>query len=545
MHEEGNLRQFIELFAGCGGMSLGLQSKNFDLVLANELSPMAAETFAFNHLDIDLTKTTTSGSNKVSWLSSHHSVDNLSNRLRENPYDTPPADANGYSDINEQDIISGRQLVVGSIIRLNDFLEQKLFANPLLREKLTVDLVSGGPPCQSFSLAGLRQKDNHRNRLPWEFARFVGLVRPKIALLENVSGILRAFKEEGEEFHAWLEVSKAFASIGYAPICIHANAKYVGVPQNRPRFIMLALRRDVLEKLLRTPMNNSEKKALELALESLSPSFNWNDMKYWDVANSTDEDFFLGELFKAFYTHRTSVDWVSTQEALQDLEIGFQGKKAQSEYVRRINNIFGHSKSNSKTNTQLRRHSHKVKQRFRLYQVLESIGIKSLFKAICSETDPRVLTTLTAPLLKERFLFEGNSLRRPRNNNEVVDLFKKLETKKHSQRALVSSAPSPAALSIPDDCCHYSETELRTLSVREVARLQSFPDSFEFRSKVTTGGGNRRFEVPQYTQAGNAVPPLLARAAGSSINAILDRIKTVQDGNPEANAATNTLCSPL
>jgi DNA (cytosine-5)-methyltransferase 1 len=50
-----------------------------------------------------------------------------------------------------------------------------------------------------------------------------------------------------------------------------------------------------------------------------------------------------------------------------------------------------------------------------------------------------------------------------------------------------------------------------------MARFQSFPDWFEFKSKVTTGGKNRRFEVPQYTQVGNAVPPLLARLLGSNI----------------------------
>jgi DNA (cytosine-5)-methyltransferase 1 len=47
-----------------------------------------------------------------------------------------------------------------------------------------------------------------------------------------------------------------------------------------------------------------------------------------------------------------------------------------------------------------------------------------------------------------------------------------------------------------------------------MARIQSFPDHFEFRSKITTGGKMRSYEVPQYTQVGNAVPPLLGRALG-------------------------------
>ena len=99
-----------------------------------------------------------------------------------------------------------------------------------------------------------------------------------------------------------------------------------------------------------------------------------------------------------------------------------------------------------------------------------------------------------------------------------------LKTKKQTQRALVSEIPAPAALSIPDDACHYDEKQIRTLTVREMARFQSFPDKFEFRSKVTTGGKMRRFEVPQYTQVGNAVPPLLGRALGLTVKNLLQKI---------------------
>ena len=57
-----------------------------------------------------------------------------------------------------------------------------------------------------------------------------------------------------------------------------------------------------------------------------------------------------------------------------------------------------------------------------------------------------------------------------------------------------------------------------------MARIQSFPDSFVFRSKVTTGGQQRKFEVPQYTQVGNAVPPLLGRALGLSLQNLIQRL---------------------
>jgi DNA (cytosine-5)-methyltransferase 1 len=61
------------------------------------------------------------------------------------------------------------------------------------------------------------------------------------------------------------------------------------------------------------------------------------------------------------------------------------------------------------------------------------------------------------------------------------------------------------------------------MSVREMARLQSFPDSFIFRAKETTGSLRRRFEIPQYTQVGNAVPPLMAEAVGKKIFELLKK----------------------
>jgi len=61
-----------------------------------------------------------------------------------------------------------------------------------------------------------------------------------------------------------------------------------------------------------------------------------------------------------------------------------------------------------------------------------------------------------------------------------------------------------------------------------MARFQSFPDWFEFKSKVTTGGTSRSFEVPQYTQVGNAVPPMLAFELGTLIKSILKQVEDVK-----------------
>ncbi|WP_171256008.1 DNA cytosine methyltransferase, partial [Acinetobacter baumannii] len=71
----------IELFAGCGGLSLGLESVGFKLVMANELSPMAAETFAYNFFNEDLEKLNNKKS-KVNWLSSKFTNEDIRSRLR-------------------------------------------------------------------------------------------------------------------------------------------------------------------------------------------------------------------------------------------------------------------------------------------------------------------------------------------------------------------------------------------------------------------------------------------------------------------------------
>jgi len=90
-----------------------------------------------------------------------------------------------------------------------------------------------------------------------------------------------------------------------------------------------------------------------------------------------------------------------------------------------------------------------------------------------------------------------------------------LSSKKRNYNVLIPEKQSPTIMTIPDDYIHYNSP--RALTVREMARLQSFDDSFVFQGKRSTGGNNRKTEVPQYTLVGNAVPPLLARAIAIEI----------------------------
>jgi DNA (cytosine-5)-methyltransferase 1 len=89
---------------------------------------------------------------------------------------------------------------------------------------------------------------------------------------------------------------------------------------------------------------------------------------------------------------------------------------------------------------------------------------------------------------------------------------KRLGVNKHHLVPLDPDRPSHTLTSLPDDLIHYSEP--RILTVRECARLQSFPDWYEFKGKYTTGGAKRVRECPRYTQVANAVPPFLAEVLG-------------------------------
>ena len=131
-----------------------------------------------------------------------------------------------------------------------------------------------------------------------------------------------------------------------------------------------------------------------------------------------------------------------------------------------------------------------------------------------------------------------DSLRLPKHKAQTRDKFKLIQDlckdgerfskwhrellgiKKHTLAVLNPDGQSPTVTTLPDDIIHYIEP--RILTVREMARIQSFPDWYSIRGKYTTGGARRKLECPRYTQIGNAVPPPLALAMGRSIMAMLE-----------------------
>lgn len=90
-----------------------------------------------------------------------------------------------------------------------------------------------------------------------------------------------------------------------------------------------------------------------------------------------------------------------------------------------------------------------------------------------------------------------------------------LASAKRNYTVLDPNGQSPTVVTMPDDFIHYSSH--RCMTVREMARLQSFDDSFVFQGKRTTGGDSRKNDIPQYSLVGNAVPPLMAKAIANEI----------------------------
>ena len=97
---------------------------------------------------------------------------------------------------------------------------------------------------------------------------------------------------------------------------------------------------------------------------------------------------------------------------------------------------------------------------------------------------------------------------------------KGLLTQKRNYNLLNPTKAGPTMVTLPDDFIHYNDP--RPLTVREMARIQSFDDDFVFQGKRTTGGHRRKMEIPQYTLVGNAVPPLMARAIAQQILKVIN-----------------------
>jgi DNA (cytosine-5)-methyltransferase 1 len=465
--------KYVDLFAGCGGLSLGLEQAGFDLALAVEKSPMAAETFY------------------------HNFIERITDQAKYLDF---------ASEATSVETQAAKKLVVKELAAV---LDCKPLLDRLRAEE--IDLVAGGPPCQGFSLAGRRNPDDIRNQLPWQFLEFVEAVAPKAVIIENVSGMSQDFKKHGKQSpFDQLRIALSGIGAGYEVQPVLLNAMHFGAPQHRPRVMLLGLRRDLAEA---AGFKGSEHTWKSDYGQFGSPLFP-------DRPAIAPEPTHFGQAI------------LTVGDAIDDLNRnGYSKKKVISEYAREMredrswmpSKIRASNATGTLHNHVLRKHAPAIETRFRLYQYLGKEGIHPRIMSIPKQAD------LTEEGKREAIAHALQNARLPAKGADGVVIAESLDslvatvmelgTKKHSQRPLSAKDPSPTVVSLPDDYVHHAEP--RTLTVREMARFQSFPDAFEFRAKETTGSLRRRVEVPQYTQVGNAVPPKMAKAVGLSVRALL------------------------
>jgi len=383
----------LDLFSGAGGMAEGFLQAGFAIPYASDLSVQAAETYQNRHKQLG---------HNVSYF---------------------------QGDVNE----------LKEPNKLKKFLGKDIN---------NIDVVTGGPPCQGFSLAGKRNANDIRNKLIHSYIEVLAQVKPKYFVMENVLGILSAESLSFDGLAQYYETGKVidilrneFKHIGYSRVTFKVmDASQFGVPQKRQRVIFLGTRDDIEHELIHPQPTGKLIVTAKMAIGDL-------------------ENIALNSILDSYNKTPTSDFQLTSRKGRTPSS---NGTPIES------NKLFNHQTS---------KHSSLIIERFS--HLKEGENIKNMLSRL-SENDAD-----------------------------------RLATKKNNCKKMIANEPSATVLTLPDDLVHYNQN--RILTVREMARLQSFDDSFEFLGKRTTGGDRRKCETPQYTLVGNAVPPLLAKAIADEI----------------------------
>ena len=397
----------IDLFAGCGGLSLGLYQAGWSGVFAVEKNKCAFETLKHNLID-----------------KKHHF--NWPQWLPQEPTD---------------------------IVELLKQHEDELKS---LRGK--IDLVAGGPPCQGFSMAGKRMENDQRNKLVFSYISFIRLVQPRLLLFENVKGFTYSFdKVKNPDAIPYSQiVVEQLEKLGYDVTPYIINFAEFGVPQRRKRFILVGVRK--AKKIRSNEFMGRLKEQLPKFIEQhrLTKSPTLSDA--------------ISDLLKSNGTEPTPD------------RPGFQSGR----YGKPLTPY----------------------QKFLRMDISESQDVPNSH-SFARHTSEK--TSCFEKLLSERSTIAGRRI--------DGDERKKWGIHQRGITVLDPNTVSPTITGAPDDYLHYSEP--RIMTVRECARIQSFPDWYEFKSKYTTGGEMRKREVPRYSQVGNAIPPLFAYQIGLILKEML------------------------
>lgn len=322
-------------------------------------------------------------------------------------------------------------------------------------ERGELDLIAGGPPCQGFSInAPVRSILDERNHLFKEYLRFVDAFAPRAILIENVPGLVSF--EHGATLHAILN---ALAELGYGANVRILGAAYYGVPQMRWRTVILGLRGKNL------PMNAFPEPVFHAPIR---PNF---------------ATIFDGRSLIKEPSPELDAGFVTVRDAIGDLPVlacGEQGEKIKeyrcdpfSDYQRRSR--------------------------------IGSIGVQNHESPLLSKINLERLRYIKPggnwTDIPFELLPKGMQKAKPGDHTKR---YGRVEPNGLASTILTKCDPHWGAF------IHYEQD--RSFTVREAARIQSFPDHYVF-----TGNQSQ-----QFAQVGNAVPPLLAEAVGLRIASMLN-----------------------
>ncbi len=397
---------YIDLFAGCGGLSLGLYNAGWNGLFAIEKNKDAFKTLKHNLID------------------------------NKNHFDWP-----NWLPIEN--------------LEIDQVLEN--YKERLQSLKGKVDMVAGGPPCQGFSSAGRRKEGDVRNRLIRSYLQFIGFVQPKIIFFENVKGFTQKFDKHKTEGLIYSEfVLRTLRLLGYEVEGKMVDFSEFGIPQKRTRFILVGIRKDIIK---------CKKVNTGFFFEVLAKNkFDFLEQK--ELLQSPTLGCAISDLLK-------SNGLVSTPDR-KNFFSGFYSN-AKSKYQAYLRRGYEDKIPNSHS---FPKHKQETESRFQYF-----LEVKKENKSIDKHTK------------------------------------KKFNINKHTIKPLSYNLKAPTITTLPDDYIHYCEP--RIFTVREYARIQSFPDWFEFQGKYTSGSKERVKEVPRYTQIGNAIPPLFGEQCGLVLKDLL------------------------
>lgn len=400
---------FIDLFAGCGGLSEGFYRQNYEALAHVEIDPTACKT--------------------LKTRMKHYKFKNAEEAVL-------------LQDITKDDVIDN----------LNKAVKGQ-----------EVDVIIGGPPCQAYSTAGRARdekgmKEDPRNFLFESYVKILNYYNPKFFVFENVTGILTANVEGKQIIKLVVKALGEKYKVDFSPeLCVLNSANY-GVPQIRKRVIIIGVRKDI----------DIEPKSIYASIKKT----------HYDPEMDKEERKGL----KKYVTVRDAIaELPPLRPGMGSKEIPFQYAR-NNEFLRKITSpslsVLRDHVARNHNDQDILRYEAMAENHWTFQELLEN-------REDLRHEKPRVF---------------GNSY-----TVQWWDL---------PSKTIIAHLYKDGNLFI-----HPDYTQGRTFTVREAARMQSFPDDFVFEGPRTE----------QFKQIGNAVPPLLAEAIAKGMRTYLDRLENQDD----------------